>query len=391
MLFWILAAIGLALATFISCLPLFRKKSGWTPVALALVFILPAGALMLYQNVGTPQALDMVRTATPRNAEHRANDTAEIDDLVTNLRSRLTEDKESLDGWVLLARTLKSMQRYPQALEALETAKRIAPNDPLVTVELVETQIYMSPQGRINDEMITMLKEALTADPDQQKALWLLGIAASQAGEDEAAISYWETLLLHLDPETTIAQSVNKQIAMAQGRLGLEPAESTSMMSTEPAATAEAPPVAQAVVPVETKVAAQVQIEEPAEPSEQAPPGSTWAGTKVQVSSASGIQGKIPPSAVLWVMIRTPGPAVGPPLGVRRVMNPSLPLEITISDQDSMMKERLISSQTELQLQARLSLSGAPQARSGDWETLPITVSLDSTETLELIIDQQVE
>ena len=125
MLFWILAAIGLAIAAFITCLPLFRQKSGWTPIALALVFALPAGALWLYQDVGTPQALDMVRTPQVSVAgDHQVNpeNGAEIDDMVTQLRSRLTEDAESLEGWILLARTLKTMQRFPEALEALETA-----------------------------------------------------------------------------------------------------------------------------------------------------------------------------------------------------------------------------------------------------------------------------
>ena len=51
----------------------------------------------------------------------------------------------------------------------------------------------------------------------QQKALWLMGIAATQAGEDEAAISYWETLVQQLEPDSGSAQSVQQQIGEAQG------------------------------------------------------------------------------------------------------------------------------------------------------------------------------
>jgi cytochrome c-type biogenesis protein CcmH len=322
MIFWILAAVGLAIATFIACLPLFRPKTGWTPVALALVFALPAGALMLYQDVGTPQALNIV--VTP--ATHAAQ-SDEIEDMAANLRSRLTANPESLDGWMLLARTLKTMQRYPEALDALETANRIAPENPSVMVELVEAHIFVSAQGRITDEMVTMLREALTRDPGQQKALWLMGIAATQAGEDEAAISYWENLLQQLEPGSPSAPSVQEQIAAAQGRLGLE-----------------------------TEIVTKQE-------EEQAAASTGWPGI----------------------------PAVGPPMGVRRVSNPALPLELVISDKDSMLEELQISSLPEVQLQARLSLSGSPQARAGDWQSNSVAVSLNSTDTVKLVIDQRVE
>jgi hypothetical protein len=90
-------------------------------------------------------------------------------------------------------------------------------------------------------------------------------------------------------------------------------------------------------------------------------------------------------------VIRSPGPAVGPPIGVRRIIGPQLPLEITISDQDSMIKERQISAETEVQFQARISLTGSPTASTGDWQSTPVIVKLDGTETVELIIDQRVE
>jgi cytochrome c-type biogenesis protein CcmH len=90
-------------------------------------------------------------------------------------------------------------------------------------------------------------------------------------------------------------------------------------------------------------------------------------------------------------MIRTPGVAMGPPIGVRRVIGPSLPMAITITDQDSMLKERMISSEAEVQIQARLSRSGSPAPAPGDWQSQKVTVGLASDGPVELILDQQVE
>ena len=124
---------------------------------------------------------------------------------------------------------------------------------------------------------------------------------------------------------------------------------------------------------------------------EQTEETAVWTGTSVQVSPSEALQSEMPAGAVLYVMIRAPGPAVGPPIGVRRILNPALPLEITITDQDSMLKEIQISSLPELQLQARLSLSGSPGARSGDWQSTTIVVPLRSKEPVILRLNQKVE
>ena len=352
MTFWILAAIALTIAAFITFLPLFRPKTGWTPIALALVFLLPTSALLLYPYIGTPAGLD--RVAAPSQATH-TNESSDIDAMVESLHAKLTESPEHLEGWMLLSKTLKTMQRYPEALEALETAHRIAPENPYVTVELVEARIFTSGQGGIDNEMVAMLEQAVARDPAQQKGLWLLGVAASQSGDDTKAIEYWQTLLAQLEPGRTIATSVQEQIAQAQKRLGIEPEVNADPEETEP------------VVSLDQE------------------------GIKLILSASDELKANMPSSAVLFIIIRSAGPVAGPPLGVRRINNPALPLDLTISDRDSMMAERKISSESELRLQARLSLSGAPNAQSGDWQSTPTTVSLKTRETVQLLIDQQVE
>ena len=380
MIFWILAAVVLAIAALITFLPLFRKKTGWKPIALALVFLLPASALMLYPYIGTPEALEQVAVAAQTTQTTQAGHTSEsseMDAMVASLRTRLTESPEHLEGWMLLSKTLKTMQRYPEALEALETARRIAPENPYVAVELIEARIFISGQGRIDNEMVAVLEEAVARDPSQQKGLWLLGVASSQSGDDAKAIEYWQMLLQQLEPGRTIAGSVQEQIAQAQQRLGIEPGAGNGPEIVQPDVNA-IPEVTEPVVNTA--------------PKGTEPEVSTdHEGIKLMLSASDELKANIPSTAVLFVIIRSAGLAVGPPLGVRRISNPVMPLELTISDQDSMMAERLISSESELRLQARLSLSGAPNAQSGDWQSAPVTVPLKITETVQVVIDQRVD
>jgi cytochrome c-type biogenesis protein CcmH len=338
--FWTIAAAVLFAAALITFLPLLRARSLWKPFALALVFILPATAAWMYTQIGTPEAISL--EPPPRAAQTsdtHSSESQEMDSMIAGLRGRLTESPEDLDGWMMLARTLKATERYEEAVEALETANRIAPDNPYVAVDLIEARIFTTPNGRFSEEMILELQNILDQNPGMQKALWLMGIAASQAGDYPAAIDYWETLL-----------------AQPRGRMG-DAVEAAPEVAAEPA---------------------------PAAPADD----GEWSGTRVTVK---GDAASLPAGGVLYVMIRSPGPAMGPPLGVRRIIDPALPLDLTISDKDSMMQERLISTESEVQLQARISLTGSPAASSGDWQSTPLTVALNSGETVELIIDQRVE
>ena len=351
-MFWTFAAGALLFAALITFRPLLRGKSLWQPVALALTFALPAAALWLYTQVGRPEALELKTGSRPATAAQHATGSEDMDAMVASLRARLTESAEDLDGWLLLARTQKTMQRFDDALETLQTANRIAPDNPNVMVELAEAQMFANGEAGFSADSIALLQRALNQDPGQQKALWLMGIAAAQSGDFESAISYWETLQNSLEPGSTVAQSVQTQINEAKKQLGIAVAEPEPEPNTEPE------PVA----------------------------ATGWAGIPLRLTAAGDL-----PNGVLYVMIRPAGVTMGPPIGVRRINNPTFPLEITITDSDSMLKERQISSESGLQLQARLSLTGSPGAKPGDWESEPIVVALDAGEPVELSLNRQVQ
>jgi cytochrome c-type biogenesis protein CcmH len=396
-MFWIIAAAALFAAALVTFLPLLRGKSYWLPAALAMVLMLPAAGLWIYSEVGTPEAIDMPALPAGHAAAGAAADpmsTEEMDTMLAGLRARLTETPADLDGWVLLARTLKTMQRFPQAVEALEIAQRIAPDDPFVMVELAEARIFTSTDGRIGADSVAMLERAVEAEPSQQKGLWLLGVAAAQAGDDAFAISYWESLLGLLEAGSSVAQSVQAQINEARARLGMEVEMPVSLALPE--SHPEITPEPQTALPESESVPAMA-AEQSAAPAATPPAvgDAVWQGTEVRISASEAAQAAIPPGAVMFVVIRAPGPAVGPPLGVRRLTGPAFPVELTITDGDSMLAERKISLESEVQLQARVSLSGSPGAKPGDWQSAPVTVPLGTSQNgaaaVELVLEQQVE
>lgn len=338
-MFWLLAGIVLAGAGLVLAWPLLAQGSRWKASGLALLLILPAGGLLLYRHVGTPQALDLVPAATPPS---------DLDTLADSLRDRLSERTEDLEGWLLLGRSLKSLQRYDEAVEALEAARRIAPDNPMVKVELAEARLFASGDPRISDGMRSTLEEALAQDPTLQKGLWLLGIDAVQRGDDARAIELWQRLLSLLQPGSTVAASVQEQIQLAGQRLGIE-----TVVEAEPDET-------------------------------------EWPGVAVEIAAGQPAVEALPESAVLFLIARPAGESAGPPLGVVRVEQPRFPVELILDDRHSMLPQRRLSGQELLSIKARLSLRGEVGAAPGDWESGAVEVSTSAPQPVSLLLDQEV-
>ncbi len=348
-MFWLLA-IGLtAAAVLLTAWPLLRRSSDMKVTGVALLLMIPVVVLLLYRGIGDPSALDYQVPAQAANEES-------FEDLTNNLRDKLEESPEHLEGWVLLGRSYKSMQQYSKAVEALETAARIDPDSPLVIAELVEARLFASGSQRLSPGMVSQLEAAVAKEPQLQKGLWLLGISAMQSGDDEAAIGYLERLLAALDPGSTVAGSVKEQLAQARQRMGA--------------------------------TASPVPANPQTSPSVGDDPGA-WAGLPVTVT----YDGQPPPGSVLFVIARQGGATAGPPLAVRRISTPAFPLHTSLDDSHVMLEGAKLSQRDEVEITARLSMQGQPQAQPGDWQSASVTArppQVDPADPIDLHLDSRV-
>jgi cytochrome c-type biogenesis protein CcmH len=344
-MFWILSlAIVLGAGLWVLW-PLLQRESRFKATSLAVLLAMPALVYWQYHVVGSPRAMQ------PPAMPEAASGEASIEELVVSLRARLTETPADLEGWVLLGRSYKTLKDYPAALQALETADRLVPNEPVVMVELVEAQLFASGKPEITADMMAVLESAVAAQPSLQKGWWMLGLAAAQQGDDALAIQHWRRLMQTLEPGSSIANSIMGQIAEAEVRLA--------------AASGDAAPVqgAFATPPINIELASR-------------------AGSAVQA---------LPAATTLFVIARAAGETEGPPLAVRRIPQPAFPVQLNLTDADSMLPQRPVSGAAELQVQARLSLSGDPLPQAGDWQSVAVSVPAGSVEPIRLVIEQQLE
>ncbi len=339
-----------------------RAPSRAVPAALAL--LIPLLAIVLYRYVGEPRALDpvwrdAVAATTPQADGAPAANAPDMEQAIAGLAERMRQDPDDLEGWMLLGRAYKTMERFEPAREALSNAFRLAPDNPDVMIEYAEAQVLASESRRFQGESLELLTRAVELQPDSQRGLWLLGIAAYQAGNFTQSVQVWERLLAGLPADAEPRAQLIERIADARQRADLEPLANTP--SAAPATQAPASPT----------------------------PAADGPKLTVTVDIAPELKAKIGASDVLFVFARA---AEGPrmPLAIQRLSASSLPVTVTLDDSTSMMPALKLSTVPQVVVGARVSKSGQATPQSGDFETLSAPIANTHSEPLTLTIDRVV-
>lgn len=170
------------------------------PTALALILLLPVAALASYALLGTPKGLDPANTAP-----QKAMTAQDIEAMVNKLATRLQENPDDLNGWVMLGRSYKMMGRYAEAVTAFEKGESLIAKDPELLSSYAETLAMATGKG-LTGKAKALVDQALKLDPKHGHALFLAGAAAIEAGDAKAAIGYWETLLPQVEPGSELDQ-----------------------------------------------------------------------------------------------------------------------------------------------------------------------------------------
>lgn len=373
------------------------KRDRTLPVVMTV--LLPFAAFALYHHLGEPQALDANKRAGNASAEARlvapgtpapapapsaGGNTADataapnMDQAVAGLAERMRETPDDLDGWMLLGRAYKTMERFELAREAFSNALRLAPDDPDVMVEFAEASALSSESKRLGGESLLLIQRALGIEPQHQRGLWLLGISSMQAGVPSEAVAVWERLLPLV--EDSARESLLGQIDSARASAGLAPRDT----SKEPAATASSGTATEPVMPGNAPA--------PATNPAQSVASVDSAGAArliVNVDIDPALKSKIGASDVLFVYARA---ASGPrmPLAIQRLSAGDLPTRVVLDDSTSMMPTMKLSLMPQVVVGARISKSGQATPQSGDFETVSEPISNRSSAPLSLVIDKVV-
>ncbi|MSP66859.1 MAG: c-type cytochrome biogenesis protein CcmI [Alphaproteobacteria bacterium] len=136
-----------------------------------------------------------------------------IQGMVARLTDRLRENPEDIDGWRRLARAQAVLGERSKARDAFAEAARRVPGEVALQADYANAIVIAAADPeQVPGEAVAQYRRVLDLDNRHPAALWHLGLAEAQAGNPEAARSYWERLLAALPPGGQDARAVQSSL-----------------------------------------------------------------------------------------------------------------------------------------------------------------------------------
>ena len=345
--FLILCAVMIVAALALLLVPLLRtepapqgEKAPATravPAAVVMMVALPLGASAFY-GATSNFPWDNQAALTAGAAGH-AQGGGSMEEVIAQLEERLEKSPGDVEGWRMLGRTYLVSGRADDAATAYGKASSLTGGrDPALELDLAEA-LVLTDKPEAQSRARGIIDAALAADGDNQKALWYSGLMAARADDPETARKQW-TRLLESNPPEEIRQILVAQLA----ELGVTVPQSEAAPAAAPAMGGmSAMGGAAGTAAGETR-------------------GRT---IRVAVSVDPSLAGKLTPGTTVFVSAREAG-IPGPPIAAVRIAADALPTTVVLSDANTMIEGRDLSSVDNVQLVARVAFGGTAVTASGD-------------------------
>ena len=290
--------------------------------ALILATVVPTSAVLVYLSLGAPELVGATLSSPDGDIDER-----KLDAMIAELEQRVRKQPDDGEAWMMLAGARKFRGLPAAANEAFEEALRRVPPSARLLAEFAES-LALVREGRFEGRPTALLEQALSLDPDDPKAVALMGAAQYQAGNLVQARLYLRKLLDSMPADRSEREALREVLGRIDAQIGAAPGASASASGTGGSA---APPLV-----VTGSVSIDPALAQPA------------AGMRT-----------------LFIIARLPaGPRI--PLAAVRINNPVFPFEFRLDDSTAMDPSRKLSSAEEVVIEARLSASGNALREPGD-------------------------
>ena len=286
---------------------------GSRQTALALLVLIPLAAAAGYALLGEPRALDPLQRQARIAPE-------QIEAMLNSLVDKLQKNPDDHQGWVMLARSYKVLERFPEAAKAYERAAPLVDQDPALLADYADV-LAQTQGGSLQGRPSELIERALRINPREPQALLLAGAAATGRQQFAAAADYWSRLLELVEPGSEEAGALTTAIGKAR--------------------------------------------EFAAAQAGGAKPGASAGAVSGEVTLSSKLAATVQPGDVLFVFARAEeGPRM--PLAAQRARVADLPLRFEFDDSMALAGGKKISDFATIRIEARVARAGQAQSSSGD-------------------------
>jgi cytochrome c-type biogenesis protein CcmH len=325
---WGIFGLMLLAAALVVSWPMYRRAKRLTPSLLASVVIVLGVSAVVYSTIGTP-----VPPAPPES----------LDEAVASLDRRLQENPEDIEGWRMLGRSYMQLQNYPKATSAFERVVEMENPASAASLAALGEVLLIAEGNAASMRTGQLFESALALEPTNPKALFYGGIVAIERNDRGLAADRWEALLA-LSPPPEIEDILRQRVAEWRGESAPAPQPAAAEASGELVA--------------------------------------------VNVSLGPDAAAAVTPEATVFIIARDPAQPSPPIAATRRTVS-ELPARVSLGDADAMLPGRLLSAFEQVEIVARVSVSGEPIAQAGDWFG-ERTVPTPGSTPVDIVIDKQV-
>lgn len=312
-----------------------------------IALLVPTISFGLYAHLG--RADDVASRMAMDAWQATPMDEMSVDQAIAQLEEELASRPENAEGWYLLATTRMNMNQFPAAVTAFEESLKYLPEEtqeyPMVMGQLAQAMFFAA-EGQMTESVLQQVEATLAIDPEELTALGLVGIAAFEIGEYQTAITYWERALRSADGQS----AMSLQTGIDRAREALQ---------------------AQGGVELSAEV-----------------PLATGPGIRIELDVDASIMTEIRGDQFVFIFARAPGERM--PITVERIRVADLPTQVFLSGDSSMVEGVSLNDFENVDIVARISVSGMAEEQPGDFkaELSNVKVTDDQTPVSLIIADK---
>jgi cytochrome c-type biogenesis protein CcmH len=183
--------------------------------AIALSIAIPLAAAVIYVLLGNPRALDGTHA-----------DPQAMDAMLRGLPERLKANPDDTQGWLLLARSYKTLGRFAESAEAFGRIESRLDENPALLADYAEV-LALAGGGSFAGKPDALIARALKDGPNEPQVLFAAGASANARGDFAAVVDYWGRLLRQLDPDSddarALAAAIEEKRTLLRSRQKINP------------------------------------------------------------------------------------------------------------------------------------------------------------------------
>ena len=318
-------------------------------ISLILILIIPVFVFGIYSIVGSPDSIEkLALTSNISNSQSSNEQLASVDEMLNRVERRLLDNPDNTDDWLMLANSYLVLKRYPESIRAFENLYRLKGDESSLLLRYADA-LAMANSGVFSGKPAEMIKKALVLDPENTMGLWLAGLVSYEEGKIDEAINYWEKVLPKLKDGSEEQNNIKKYLEFAYQNNNIPREENTPDLSNR-----------------------------------------KKYSIKLNIELSSDFYG-IDKNQIVFIYAKSEDKTNNMPIIVLRKKVADLPLTIELDDSMVMLPSNKLSDYQSVRVIARVSKSGNAKANKGDPIGVIDSISTDSKETAELIINKKVE